>query len=238
VFPPVSIREPGFCKATSMECVSCDKVLSRDGQPPAICGGCSSAVYCGKEHWLLACEHVHLLTLNTGVACQREHWTSHKRVCSALAHDEFGSTFARPPYDMLERILNQPGPSECLLLPKLSAITWTIGLHNVHFASLARRVSLLQLERPAPGDTKEGLIRLLKRAATVIPWSNLSKAAHGNVVTQLSTLTNIVRLGEPEAAVKILARHAEDVEGHAVAPHRLATPHLSLGLCACGGAEG
>jgi hypothetical protein len=160
----------------------------------------------------------------TGVACQRQHWSSHKRQCRDLAHAEFLSTFHHRTRDDLERILRHPEPSELPLLPKLSAITWTTlpYLPEMHFLSLISRGLLMIDGRPAPGDTKEGLIRLLKRATTELAWPELPGGTHQMITHRLRALTIVSDLGEPEAAIEIFSRHVEDVERKVVAPNHVA----------------
>jgi hypothetical protein len=105
------------------------------------------------------------------VACQRQHWTSHKRQCRELADAELQSIFSRMKHNRMIRVLGNPSPSEAHVLPKLSAITWTIRpeCSDLHMVS-----------RPAPGDTKETLVRLLKRAAAELPWWEIAGQYEGN----------------------------------------------------------
>jgi hypothetical protein len=105
------------------------------------------------------------------------------------------------------------------VLPKLSAITWTIRPHifYMHLFSLMSRGKCLELGRPAPGDTKETLIRLLRRAATELPWPELPAKTKDMFDTSFGALDVIARLGEPEVAVDILSRHVEDIERKVVA---------------------
>jgi hypothetical protein len=80
--------------------------------------------------------------------------------------------------------------------------------------------------RPAPGDTKEGLIRLLKRAVTELPWPKLPGGTEEMFETQLTALTRIAESDEPEAAVEILSRHVEDVETGVKARNYMAIYHI------------
>jgi hypothetical protein len=121
----------------------------------------------------------------------------------------------------------------------------------LHVASLMARAAFLDEGRPAPGDTKETLIRLLKRAVTEVPWPELPEKAEDMFNRQFRALTIIAEFGEPEAAVEILSRHVQNIEGHVVAPlhvaeyyfHRtdwlLAPVHLAKYYCGlaslCGG---
>jgi hypothetical protein len=101
------------------------------------------------------------------------------------------------------------------LLPKLSAITWTTraSFKGLHILSLKSRADLIGEGRPAPGDTKETLIRLLKRATTELPWPELPGGTEEMFETFFGALDRISGFDEPEAAVEILSRHVEDVEG-------------------------
>jgi hypothetical protein len=159
----------------------------------------------------------------TGVACQRQHWASHKRQCRALAEDEYRSTFHRRPSEELQRIINVPGPSDIPLLLKFSAITWTIrpGFCEMHVASLNTRSAMLNKGRPAPGDTKEGLVRLLKRAVTELSWSEIPGRTDMVFKVHLPALSHIAEYDSPEAALEILSRHVEDVERKVVAPSHM-----------------
>jgi hypothetical protein len=116
----------------------------------------------------------------TGVACQRQHWTSHKPQCRALAQREVASIVKRWTDDQLRRIvLCAPEPSDIPLLPKLTALTWTNRVRHskLHLTTLVTRATLLAEGRPVPGESKETLLRLLKRAATELPWPD-SPAGH------------------------------------------------------------
>jgi hypothetical protein len=157
----------------------------------------------------------------TGAACQRQHWASHKRQCRALAREEYISAFGHRTDQEVNRILHTPDPSELPLIPKLSAITWTMGpLHGlVHITTLISRANLLGTTRPAPGDTQEGLVRLLKRATTELPWPELPGGTQQLIFAHLTALSCIATFGDPEAAVKILSRHVEDIERKVVAPN-------------------
>jgi hypothetical protein len=166
----------------------------------------------------------------TGVACQRQHWSSHKRQCRALAEDEYLSTYGHRTREWMLQLLDDPDPSGLPLLPKLSAITWTLrpDLCYLHFQSLVGRALCIGRERPAPSDTKEKLVRLFKRAAPEIPWLELPGGAEGLFRMPLRALTVIDKFGEePEAAVEILSRHTEYVERHMVAPRHVARYCLS-----------
>jgi hypothetical protein len=169
-----------------------------------------------------------LLPRRTVVACQRQHWTSHKRQCRALAQDEFCSTFGRYSRAEQERILSDPTPSELSLVLKLSAITWTLRplANHVHIVSLNSRASLLDEGTPVPGDTKEKLSRLLKRAVTELPWPELSGGVHEMRGAYFRALTTLAYFGEPEVAVEISSRHVEDLERHVVTPDFVATVHI------------
>jgi hypothetical protein len=160
------------------------------------------------------------------VACQRQHWSSHKRQCRALAQVEYDSIFVRHPEGELKRILTAPDPSELPLLLKLSATTWTTRPRSchMHVNSLNTRATLLNNGRPVPGDTKEGLIRLLKRATTELPWPELP--IERILDAHLKALGFLAAFDEPEAAVEILSRHTEDVERHVVAPSHRAKYYL------------
>jgi hypothetical protein len=154
----------------------------------------------------------------TGVACQRQHWTSHKRQCRILAEDELRSSFGQYDGDELQRLLTDPDPSERQLLPKFSAITWTLcpSFYGVHVLSLVRRAYLLPTGpllpgSPAPGDNKERLIGLFKRAAMEPPWPELPERKEA-FDAYLMALTFIDDLGAPEAALEISGGHVENVE--------------------------
>jgi hypothetical protein len=155
------------------------------------------------------------------VTCQRQHWASHKRQCRVLAEIEYVSTFRHRSRTERNTILQDPDPSELSLLLKLSAIAWTIRskLGHVHVISLNTRGLLLERGRPAPGDTKEGLIRLLKRALTELPWPELPGGTDEEFSSYLEALSHF---GESDAAVEILNRRVEDVERHVKAPYYLA----------------
>jgi hypothetical protein len=164
----------------------------------------------------------------TGAACQRQHWSSHKRQCRDLAEEERRSTFGHYTASTIKRMLSNPKPSELRLLPKFSAITWTIRSRysELHIASLVTRSTMLDLGRPAPGDTKEGLIRLLKRAITEHPWPKLPEGTEETFDTQLRATTSIADLGEPEAAVEIFRAHVEEIEREVVAPNHVARYYI------------
>jgi hypothetical protein len=70
-----------------------------------------------------------------------------------------------------------------------------------------------------PGDTKDMLTRLVKRATTELPWPELPGGTDEMFAVHLRALTMIAQYGEPEAAVEILSRHVEDVERGVVAPN-------------------
>jgi hypothetical protein len=161
------------------------------------------------------------------VACQRQHWTSHKRQCPVFAQDEFLSTFGSCGKNWLIEVLDtglDPAPSDLALLPKLSALTWTARLQHGHLdvVSLNTRVTYMSGGRPAPGDTRETLIRLLKRAVTDLSWPELPDGTRRVLGTYMKALAKIADLGEPEAAIEIFSRHVEDVERHVVAPNYVA----------------
>jgi hypothetical protein len=225
-------------QSISMECASCSKVLSCDGRPPEMCGGCYSpraAYYCGEMICApLVDTQPHTSTTapdvvccrccadpRTGVACQRQHWASHKRQCRALAEVEFHSCLELDTQRQLMNNVDDPQPAIAALLTKCSAITWTLRSNpyyaNQHHVSLVSRGALVESGRPAPGDTKETLTRLLKRAATEIPWPELPGGTEQMFCTQMRALIIIADFGEPEAAIEIMGRHVEDVERHVVA---------------------
>jgi hypothetical protein len=125
--------------------------------------------------------------------------------------------------------LNAPEPSELALLPKLSAITWSIRPRDypIHINSLISRSNLLlDTGPPAPGDTKETLTRLLKRAATELPWPELPEGTEHMFDIHLTALSCIAAFGEPEAAVDILSRHVENLERKLVAPSYMAKYYI------------
>jgi hypothetical protein len=171
----------------------------------------------------------------TGAACQRQHWTSHKRQCLALAEHEFASTFGHYTEDKMAVFVNNPGPSDVQLLLKLSALSWTLrsGYAYLHFASLNGRAILLHDERPAPGDTKEGLLRLLRRAATEFGILDLYRSTPIAFEEHLENLSWTARLGEPETAVDIFRCHTGHVnlERQGVAPESLATYYIRRSEC-------
>jgi hypothetical protein len=93
--------------------------------------------------------------------------------------------------------------------------------------SLIGRATLLQMGQPLPGDTKETLIRLLKRAVTELPWPELPLGTTEMLETHCRALTVLDHLGEPEIAVEISGRHVEDVERHVIkAPLLLAAFYI------------
>jgi hypothetical protein len=127
-------------------------------------------------------------------------------------------------------MLTDPDPDERALVPKLSAVCWTLrdspsppDYTALHIMTIKVRTSWLHEGQPAAGDTKELLIRLLKRATTELPWPELPGGTKKMFDDQIFALKFIAKWGEPEAAVEILGRHVEDVERHVVAPNRLAT---------------
>jgi hypothetical protein len=162
--------------------------------------------------------------LCTGVACQRQHWTLHKHQCRHLAEAEYHSIIERRSEDEIQRMFDNPQPSDYSLLLKLSAISWTLRPHlNImHVISLRRRAALLEVWRPAPGDTKEKVVCLLKRAATELSWPELPAGTEDMFNAFFRALNLIATFGEPEVAVEILSRHVEDVEKHLTAPNHLA----------------
>jgi hypothetical protein len=149
----------------------------------------------------------------------------HKRQCRALAEAEFLSTFGHCTQGVMERLLHGLEPSSHAQLLKLSAITWTLRHQHPdkHIVSLNSRAILIDKGRPAPGDTKEKLIHLLKRATTELPWPPLPQGLRQMFAFYVIALNIIAKFGEPEAAVEILKRHVEDVERHVTAPNRVAT---------------
>jgi hypothetical protein len=219
-----------------MKCARCGEVLSCDGcTPPAICWDCYSprAAYCGETLWAWVLKRAHpqedrglscwvakwvYLWLSTGVACLRQHWTSHKRLCRVLAQHELTSFSSRHTPEEINRIWNHPEPSELPLYLKLSAILWTLRprYKESHIISLVKRAALFENGHPAPGDTKETLLRLLKRATTELPWPELPEGTQEMFKTYFGALSTIAVLGEPEAAVGMLSRHVEDVESKVV----------------------
>jgi hypothetical protein len=160
----------------------------------------------------------------TGTACQRQHWTSHKRQCRTLAQDEFVSIIQRRGVVGMESIFTNPAPSDLPLLLKISATTWTTRpeFSEMHAHSLVSRAILLERGRPAPGDTKETLVRLIKRAAIELPWPELPGGAQDIFEGPFVSLDIIAKFGEPEAAVEILSQHVEDVERRLVARNHVA----------------
>jgi tetratricopeptide (TPR) repeat protein len=88
--------------------------------------------------------------------------------------------------------------------------------------SLNSRAASLDEGQPAPGDTKETVLRLLKRATTDLPWPKLPAGAAEMFLTHFRALFYVARLGEPELAVEILNRHVEDIERRVVAPSDVA----------------
>jgi hypothetical protein len=115
----------------------------------------------------------------------------------------------------------------------------------MHALTLVNRMSLVGRGRPVPGDTKEGIARLLKRAALVFPWPDLPPEGLGGrdqaLEIYLRSLVMIARSGEPEAAVEILSRHVQEIERRVLSP-RLATlyclSHLDLFVSAAVKFEG
>jgi hypothetical protein len=150
------------------------------------------------------------------VACQKQHWSSHKRQCHILAHEEVLSTFRGRTQEEVSRILQNPDPSDLAVLCKLSALSWTARKTHadLHITTLVSRGKSLNKGRPAPGDSKSTLIRLLSRAATELPWPELPGGTGPMFDVQFEALTMIADLGEPEVAVEILSHHVEDVERH------------------------
>jgi hypothetical protein len=124
------------------------------------------------------------------------------------------------------RIIEDPDPSELTLLLKFSALAWTLrsksGTAKLHIVSLLSRAEMCIKGRFAPGDTKEALIRLLKRAMTELPWPELPQDTHAMFAIQFGALALMAELGEPGAAVEIFNCHVEDVERHVVAPKHVA----------------
>jgi hypothetical protein len=128
----------------------------------------------------------------------------------------------------MKRIMFHPKPSELPLFPKLSAITWTTRPQHceLHIQGLIGRAILLDKGHPLPGDTKDKLIQLLKRAVTELPWPELPGGTIEMIETYFGALALIVQLGEPEAAVEISSRHVEDVEKKVVASDHLGICHV------------
>jgi hypothetical protein len=133
------------------------------------------------------------------------------------------STFGRYTEAEMERILNDPDASELALLSKLSALAWTMrGDHSQYYLlTLKARAGLLGEERPVPGDTKELLLRLLKRPE--LRGEGIELMFEG----QLTALTIIGEYGEPGVAVEILNRHVEDMERHLIAPRHVREYHVN-----------
>jgi hypothetical protein len=96
----------------------------------------------------------------------------------------------------------------------------------LHIFVVGTRGLLVSEGRPVPGDTKKTLIPLIKRATTELSWPELPGKTDIVVAGHLRALTIIARLGEPEAAVEILARHVEDIERGLDAPNHLAVYYL------------
>jgi hypothetical protein len=144
----------------------------------------------------------------------------HKRQCRDLAQLTVASIFKRHTLDKVLQMMINPNPSELPFLLKLSATTWTTRDINegLHFRCLESRATFLRRGQPAPGDTEEGLIRLLKRATTELTWPELPEGTEKMFDWQLRSLSLIAKFGEPEAAVGILNRHVEDTERKMVAP--------------------
>jgi hypothetical protein len=120
--------------------------------------------------------------------------------------------------------LSRPDPSELPKLLKLSAITWTIRSEQawMHVSTLVIRAFLVQEGRPAPGDTKELLVRLLKRAPTELPWPELPEGTADLFDVHLKALMVLSKFGEPEAAAEIIKRHVENIERKLVGPNHMA----------------
>jgi hypothetical protein len=165
-----------------------------------------------------------------GAVCQKQHWPSHKRQCRDLAHAELRSIRERHTTRGLNRILKDPDVSELPFLLKLSAITWIVRPHrdysNWHLCTLIIRKALLEQRRPAPGDSEELLVRLLKRATRELPWPQLPADTEEMFDTCFRALTFIGQMGEPEAAVEILSRHVDDIERRVVAPNFMAQYYI------------
>jgi hypothetical protein len=75
---------------------------------------------------------------------------------------------------------------------------------------------MVKRERPAPGDTKDRLMPLLKRAVTELPWPELPKGIPALFLTCFGALSLIADFGEPEEALEILSPHVKDVESKVV----------------------
>jgi hypothetical protein len=162
------------------------------------------------------------------VACQRQHWNSHKRQCPDLAQDELISITGRFTHADLDRIFNDPDPSELLLFPKLTALAWTLRSRDAYrlVNCLQRRATWLLEGRPVPGDTKAILAILLKRAALKLPWPELPGGTQKMFDIHLEILAYLAQMGEPEAAVEICSHHMEEVERHVKAPNNVAKYHF------------
>jgi hypothetical protein len=132
-------------------------------------------------------------------------------------------------------MIHNPDPSELFFVLKVSALSWTTRPRwdNLHLECLEGRATLLEQGRPAPGDTKEGLIILLKGAATELPWPQLPGRADKMFTWFLRSLITIARLGEPAAAVEVLSCHVGYVERRMVAPN-----HVELAAVGGGGEQG
>jgi hypothetical protein len=137
-----------------------------------------------------------------------------KRQCRDLAQAELMSTLNRHTDLEIDGTLLDCPPSKVPLLMKLSTITWTSRRRysDLHFASLISRVDLMIKGRPAPGDIKEKLVPLFKRAAAELPWPELPGGTELMFNHPLQALSFVARCGEPEAALEIFSGHVEDVE--------------------------
>jgi hypothetical protein len=121
----------------------------------------------------------------------------HTRQCRTLARHEFNSICRQyTSQSEIHRFLTRPHPSELPKSLKLSAITWTMRPVNgwMHVFSLASRALLLETG-PAPGDTKELLIRLLKRASTELPWPELPGGTADLFDVHLKALMVLSKIG-------------------------------------------
>jgi hypothetical protein len=116
------------------------------------------------------------------------------------------------------RIMTDPDPSELPLLLKVSAISWTTRptCNDWHFISVIHRATSIIKGRPAPGDTKETLLRLLKRATSELAWPELPKGTEKLFLMCFRALSLIAGFGEPAAALAILDRHVNDLENKVV----------------------
>jgi hypothetical protein len=96
----------------------------------------------------------------------------------------------------------------------------------LHINSLISRGVRLANGQPAPGDTKERLIRLIKRATSELPWPELPGGTKDMFDAHLTLLSYVAEFGEPESAVEIFNAHVEEVERKVVAPNYAAKYYI------------